>query len=272
MAKKIPRLPLIERSLIPSIISEWLWQENRMIFSSYRNDYPVILLDAFTIENEEYWKEYQKGFDKGYKFEFIPFIDTPEARKLFVASTIIQGVSVIRYINDSTIDTEFIREYGERMGKLYKAFYVVLENPLFYVEAFQKEQLIYEEEKQKDSFQWRARPEVLSKLHYHLIHEKLIAHNTSFDKFKSAFGLALVETNSKIIWLGRPNQLAYLIELLRLHDFIHPDNVWKSAKNHFERASNLQQIRNAFCDTKRGKPIHSEVIEKLVQTLTFYGA
>jgi len=86
--------------------------------------------------------EYIKGLNEGYTQNFIPFIDTPEARKEIVLRAVIKSNSSIRMTRDQN-KTYFITNndsyrHGFELGKVYRAWDYIFETPFLYTDNFRQ--------------------------------------------------------------------------------------------------------------------------------------
>lgn len=106
-------------------------------------------IDADCKRSRLAWPEmiaYQTGFYKGYESSFVPFIDTADNRKELVmkevskAETGFPRVSIHKRGDDPiySYDSDAILKYGEQVGRVYKAWEIVFENPLFFELEFRK--------------------------------------------------------------------------------------------------------------------------------------
>ncbi|PSR55967.1 hypothetical protein AHMF7605_21910 [Adhaeribacter arboris] len=89
-----------------------------------------------------YIPNYQQGFFQGFEASFIPFVDTTEHRKELILKEINRDIStfpsklVLQHKDFASPKASYspqgIYEYGLTVGKVYKAWSYLLENPLFY--------------------------------------------------------------------------------------------------------------------------------------------
>jgi len=89
---------------------------------------------------------YKDGFLKGYESTFIPFIDKPEHRKEIIMKEVIkpaQGFPLLIKINKSgtpvyDYNPELFYQVGYDVGRIFKAWKIVFENPFSFESDFQR--------------------------------------------------------------------------------------------------------------------------------------
>ncbi|WP_161891166.1 hypothetical protein [Pontibacter russatus] len=89
-----------------------------------------------------FFDKYVEGVLEGSKFDFIPFIDTPENRKELIINEVTQDIYLFPTVESEDKEehdaylSEYMYYYGMQVGKLYKAWCIVVKNPEFFLPDF----------------------------------------------------------------------------------------------------------------------------------------
>ncbi|MCC9167600.1 hypothetical protein [Pontibacter harenae] len=89
-----------------------------------------------------FFTKYSEGVLEGMRHDFIPFIDTPDNRKELIINEVTQEIYLFPNVKSDDKEeeqaylSEYMYHYGKQVGKLYKAWCIVVQNPDFFLPDF----------------------------------------------------------------------------------------------------------------------------------------
>jgi len=104
------------------------------------------------------------------------------------------------------------------------------------------------------SFKWQPETE-LQELYNKMLGGKFIDMTTSFEKFKDIFTGKPTQSITPVKWTAKINLLAYFIDsAFENNKFPMATDRWATARNCFEGANNLKQLKDSYLNNKASKP------------------
>jgi hypothetical protein len=263
---------------LPAYLSKRYWHDNKPLFLYNVYGTPVL---TFAFETAEYlgnlnlipFDSYSEGFLIGYNSNFIPYIDTPEARLQLLRKEIEAPLNGFPFdLISKEYSDKLVLEYGRKIGRLYKAWEIVFENPAIFSDDLKqvKEQALKTGKVQPKvlSYTWSEINGSIEKLREQLLRNGLIAEIDS-ETFSSIFNGLGKKTMSAIKWRKSNKLLVYLLRQLfsevNWQAIAGSGDLFKNERNKTLKQTDLS---SAMSEVNRfGQPIGHETIDLILSNI-----